>query len=114
MKTLPGWAVYLISGLGAVVLVLLGVVGTLASKDRLNVDLTLQRIEKLVIDQRTYYDTMLKAQTEQITELSKHNEKQNHIMDKMCWLMTLSHPERMRLFDKYPVMNPKNKLEDRQ
>lgn len=106
---LPTWAKYVIAGLSTTLLLTLGIVGGLLRNDRATVDTSLTRIERMLLDQHSQFNLVLQEQSKQITEVAKHNERQNHIMDKMCWLLTLSYPERMKLFQNYPtIMEPKS------
>lgn len=92
---LPTWAVYLIAGLGAATMLMSGVAGTLLNNDRASVNKTLDRFE-----------IILERQAMTIKKVSDHNDKQNHILDKMCWLMTFDHKTRMNLMRNYPVLTP--------
>lgn len=96
MRNLPQWAMYVITGLGVLVVALASVSGTLIVNDRATITKAFDKMDRI-----------LEEQNKQIDLIAKHNEKQNHIIDKMCWLMTFDHKQRMQLLDKYPLMNPK-------
>jgi hypothetical protein len=97
MRGLPGWAVYLITGLGALVLVLFGVCGTLLNNDRYQITSTLGKVEVKLNEIQNSHD-------KQILEIVKHNERQNHIMEKICVALSMDYKTRMETFKNYPLM----------
>lgn len=93
MRSLPTWAIYLISGLSAVVMLLSGISGTLLVNDR-----------QSVTKQMDKFTEILEKQNEQIKEIVKHNDRQNHVTEKLCWYMSLDYKSRREMMDKYPVL----------
>ena len=104
MKGLPPWAIYIISGLSAVVLVLGTVSGTLLINDRTVIAKSFDKLDQIIETQNKQIRTIEANQEKSFAELAKHNERQNHVMEKICVALSMDHKTRMETFKNYPLM----------
>jgi hypothetical protein len=104
MRDLPSWAVYIISGLAAMVLILSGVSGTLLINDRQVVAKSIEKLDLIIEVQNKQIKIIETHQEKSFSELAKHNERQNHVMEKICVALSMNHKTRMETFKNYPLM----------
>lgn len=93
MRSLPTWAVYSISGLACLVMILAGTTGTLLLNDR-----------SMIKESFTEIKGFMQSQTKINQEIMEHNREQNHIMEKICVALSMDHKQRMEVFKNYPLM----------
>lgn len=100
MRSLPTWAVYLITGLGALVMILLGTSGTLLIHDRTSIKESMTEIKSEI-------STFTKEQVKINQVVSQHIKEQSHLTEKVCMALSMKYEDRVKMFQSYPLL-PKN------
>lgn len=104
MKNLPGWATYLISGLAAVLVLVLTISGTMIARDRDNLEKTMCGIKSAIERHHEELKSVIERQDKQIHLLTKHNATQNHVMDKICMFLSVPYEKRREMMKEYPIL----------
>jgi hypothetical protein len=96
---MPKWTVYALSAMGVIIMALSTLLVNFVWKDREGLSNQISGLSQTIEVQTKEVKVLFESQNNKLEKIHEANLKQNNVIDKMCFLLSIPYEKRKYLFD---------------